>query len=323
MFSGILTYASPSEAYHMQLIEALQKLIHRLFFEDRSCNATSDRFYNNLCTMRKSLAKLLEDAVSMKSPQQPNKLLDVEFQVFSQWGEDGIIQYFLRHVDVPNNVFLEFGVENYQEANTRWLLEGHNWSGVILDGSESNINEIKGEAFYWKHDLKAVCSFVNAENINTVIRESGLSGEIGLLSVDIDGMDYWVWKAIDAISPAIVVVEYNSLFGPDRQVTVPYDASFSRQSAHYSWSYYGASLAALVSLGQDKGYAFVGSNSAGNNAFFVRQDLMKAPLQVLSATEGYVKRKFREARDQSGHLAFPSFEQEAELIRGLPLVEIN
>jgi hypothetical protein len=82
-------------------------------------------------------------------------------------------------------------------------------------------------------------------------------------------------------------------------------------------------LAALVSLGKHKGYAFVGSNSAGNNAFFVRQDLMKAPLRVLSAAEGYVKRKFREARDQGGKLTFPNFEQEAELISGLPLVEVS
>ncbi len=246
-----------------------------------------------------------------------------EFKIFSQWGEDGIIQYLLRHVDVPNTVFVEFGVENYQEANTRWLLEGHNWSGVILDGNESNIKQIRSEPLYWRHDLTAVCAFIDAENINSLISKNGLSGDIGLLSVDIDGMDYWVWKAIDVITPAIVIVEYNSLFGPDRQVTVPYNASFSRQSAHYSWSYYGASLAALVSLGKHKGYAFVGSNSAGNNAFFVRQDLIKAPLRSLSAAEGYVKRKFREARDQGGRLTFPKFEQEAELISGLPLVEVS
>ena len=248
---------------------------------------------------------------------------DVEFSVFSQWGEDGIIHYLLRHIEVLNKVFLEFGVENYQEANTRWLLEGHNWSGVILDGNEDNIKQIQSEPLYWRHNLTAACAFIDVENINSLIRGSGLSGDIGLLSIDIDGMDYWVWKAIEEISPAIVIVEYNSLFGPDRKVTVPYDASFSRQSAHYSWSYYGASLAALVSLGKSKEYAFVGSNSAGNNAFFVRQDLMKAPLRVLSAAEGYVKRKFREARDQSGKLIFPSFEQEAELISGLPLVEVS
>jgi len=245
-----------------------------------------------------------------------------EFQVYSQWGEDGIIQYLLRHVSIPNKLFVEFGVENYQEANTRWLVEGHNWSGLVLDGSPQHVEAIKCDAIYWKHQLKAVSAFVDADNINRLIGDNGISGDIGLLSVDIDGMDYWVWKAIDVISPAIVIVEYNSLFGPTQAVTVPYDPGFVRQKAHYSWSYYGASLAALVSLGKIKGYAFVGSNSAGNNAFFVRKDLLRAPLKELTAQEGYVQRAFREARDREGNLTFPSFKEEAALITGLPLVEV-
>jgi hypothetical protein len=245
-----------------------------------------------------------------------------EFQVYSQWGEDGIIQYLLRHVSIPNKLFVEFGVENYQEANTRWLVEGHNWSGLVLDGSRQHVEAIKSDAIYWKHQLKAVSAFVDAENINRLISENGISGDIGLLSVDIDGMDYWVWKAIDVVTPAIVIVEYNSLFGPTQSVTVPYDPGFVRQKAHYSWSYYGASLAALVGVGKAKGYSFVGSNSAGNNAFFVRKDLLHAPLKELTAQEGYVQRAFREARDLKGGLMFPTFEEEVVLIQGLPVVEV-
>ena len=245
-----------------------------------------------------------------------------EFQVYSQWGEDGIIQYLLRHLSVSSNVFVEFGVENYLEANTRWLVEGHNWSGLVIDGSQQHVDTIKSDAIYWKHRLKAVSAFVDAENINRLISGNGISGDVGLLSVDIDGMDYWVWKAIDVITPDIVVVEYNALFGPTRSVTVPYDPNFARQKAHYSWSYYGASLAALVGLGKTKGYAFVGSNSAGNNAFFVKSDLLGSPLGELTAQQGYVKRTFREARDRDGRLMFPTFEEEAALIEGLPLVEV-
>jgi hypothetical protein len=254
----------------------------------------------------------------LDNPQLQNN----EFQVYSQWGEDGIIQYLLRHVSVSKKVFVEFGVENYQEANTRWLVEGHNWSGLVLDGSPQHVEAIKSDAIYWKHQLKAVSAFVDADNINRLIRDNGISGDIGLLSVDIDGMDYWVWKAIDVISPAIVIVEYNSLFGPNQSVTVPYDPGFARQKAHFSWSYYGASLAALVGLGKTKGYSFVGSNSAGNNAFFVRKDLLRAPLKELTAEEGYVQRAFREARDRDGKLTFPSFQEEAALIADLPLVEV-
>jgi hypothetical protein len=245
-----------------------------------------------------------------------------EFQVYSQWGEDGIIQHLLRHLNVSSNVFVEFGVENYLEANTRWLVEGHNWSGLVIDGSQQHVDAIKADAIYWKHRLKAVRAFVDAENINRLISGNGISGDVGLLSVDIDGMDYWVWKAIDVVTPDIVVVEYNGLFGPTKSVTVPYDPNFVRQKAHYSWSYYGASLAALVGLGKTKGYAFVGSNSAGNNAFFVKSDLLRSPLRELTAQQGYVKRTFREARDRDGRLTFPTFEEEAALIEELPLVEV-
>lgn len=278
--------------------------------------------YTDTSSLRKSLGKLLEVAKAGRAAQEKHGFADVEFQVFSQWGEDGIIQYILRHVSVPNRTFVEFGVENYREANTRWLVEGHNWSGLVIDGSQQHVDAIKSDAIYWKHRLKAVSAFVDAENINRLISGNGICGDVGLLSVDIDGMDYWVWKAIDVITPNIVVVEYNALFGPTKSVTVPYDPSFVRQKAHYSWSYYGASLAALVGLGKTKGYAFVGSNSAGNNAFFVQSDLLGSPLRELTAQQGYVKRTFREARDRDGRLMFPTFEEEAALIEGLPLVEV-
>jgi hypothetical protein len=281
----------------------------------RSASASND------VPSRFLLGKILE---TLRQSQPARKRIsDAEFGIYSQWGEDGIIQYILDHINPSSHVFVEFGVENYREANTRWLVEGHNWSGLVIDGNQAYIDDIKADPIYWKHQLTAVCAFVTAENINDIIVENGVSGDIGLLSVDVDGMDYWIWKALDVVSPAITIVEYNSLFGPERKVTVPYNARFTRQTAHYSWSYYGASLAALVSLGRDKGYAFVGSNGAGNNAFFVREDLVKDPIRSLSATEGYVKRKFREARDRSGKLAFPNFEQEAELISGLPVVELS
>ena len=173
-------------------------------------------------------------------------LADREFRVFSQWGEDGIIQHLIRAVPVAQRVFVEFGVENYTEANTRFLLTNDNWSGLVIDGSEDHIRSVKKDAIYWRHNLKAVSAFVTRENINALLRENGLTGEIGLLSIDVDGNDYWVWEAIDAVQPAIVVIEYNARFGPERAVTVPYDAAFVRQKAHHSMIYYGASLAALV-----------------------------------------------------------------------------
>jgi hypothetical protein len=246
-----------------------------------------------------------------------------EFKVYSQWGEDGILQYLIRKVNVARPIFVEFGVENYTEANTRFLLLNNNWSGLIIDGSEENMRSVRSEPLYWRHNLKAVCSFVTRENINDLLRDNGLSGEIGLLSVDIDGNDYWVWERIDVVKPAIVVVEYNARFGPERAVTVPYDPKFVRQQAHHSCIYYGASLAALVGLGKRKGYAFVGSNSAANNAFFVRRDLLPPEMPELTSAAGWRQCMFREARDEEGRLAFLSPEQESQILQSLELIEVE
>jgi len=253
----------------------------------------------------------------------PPNLAAAEFQVFSQWGEDGIIQHLIRHVPIARPIFVEFGVENYTEANTRFLLVNNHWSGLIMDGSAKNIQSVKRDALYWRHNLKAVAAFVTRENINQLLAENGVSGEIGLLSIDVDGNDYWIWEAIDTVNPAIVIMEYNARFGPEQAVTVPYDPAFQRAKAHHSMIYYGASLAALVGLGRRKGYAFVGANRAGNNAFFVRRDLLAAPLAECSATAGYVPCQFRETRDASGRLLFLSPEQEAQVLRTLPLVNVE
>ena len=246
-----------------------------------------------------------------------------EFTVFSQWGEDGILQFLIRNTVVKNHIFVEFGVENYTEANTRFLLMNNNWSGLILDGSLDNINSVREEDLYWRYSLKAEQAFVTRENINELIKKNGISGEIGLLSIDIDGNDYWVWQAIDVVNPAIVVVEYNYRFGPSRAVTVPYRADFTRGKAHHSMIYYGASLKALCLLGERKGYSFVGCNSAGNNAFFVRKDLMNDKLRECSPEDGFVAGRFRESRDQKGLLTLLSHQDEELLLSSLALVDVG
>jgi hypothetical protein len=250
------------------------------------------------------------------------RLADYEFRVFSQWGEDGIIQYLIRNVAIPDKSFIEFGVESYREANMRFLLMHDNWRGLIIDGGKENIAAVQAEELYWRYNLTAVNSFITPSNINDLFTKYGFTGQIGLLSIDIDGMDYWVWKNISVVSPAIVVAEYNARFGSDRAVTLALDEKFTRGSAHYSMIYYGVSLAALVKLGNEKGYALVGCNSNGNNAFFVRRDLMPAGWKGLTSAEAFVPCQFREARTTKGELAFLSPIEEAELLTSLPLVEV-
>ena len=256
--------------------------------------------------------------------QSLENITDAEFRVFSQWGEDGIIQYLISRIPIPNRVFIEFGVENYRESNTRFLLVNNNWSGLVMDGDAKNIKQIRAMPLYWRHDLNAKCAFITAENINSLIHDAGIYGDIGLLSIDIDGNDYWVWKAIseETISPRIIIVEYNSVFGKECAVTIPYTEDFIRTKAHFSNLYFGASLNAFCLLAEGKGYKFVGSNSTGNNAFFVRSDVI-GNLPIRDCEDGYVERKLREGRDETGRLMFWAGTKRLEMIAHLPVVDLE
>ena len=248
----------------------------------------------------------------------PISFADVEFSVFSQFGDDGIIQWLVKRLALRNEVFVEFGVADYQEANTRFLLINNNWSGLVLDGSAENIESIRRDKISWRHDLRSACVFITAENINQAIAASGIHGAIGLLHIDLDGNDYWVWKSVSVVRPDLVILEYNSVFGVERAITVPYDPGFVRTRAHFSNLYQGASLLALCDLSAEKGYDFVGSNSAGNNAYFVRRDLQHG-LRVLSPEKGFVVSKFAESRNEKGDLSFVRGAERLHVIRSLPV----
>jgi hypothetical protein len=246
-----------------------------------------------------------------------------EFKAFSQSGEDGIIDFLTKNMHIAARKFVEFGVEDYQEANTRFLALTQNWSGLVMDANPEHVRTIRRDSIYWRCDLMAITAFVTRENVNTLLAANGISGEIGLLSIDIDGNDYWVWEAIDCIDPAIVVIEYNHRLGRDRAIAVPYDPHFDRAQAHSSRIYYGASLKALVRLGERKAYTFVGCNSFGVNAFFVRNDLMTKRLASPTVEEGYVAGRFREARDAAGRLAYLTAAEELAILRDLPFVDLG
>ena len=162
-----------------------------------------------------------------------NRLSEVEFKIFSQHREDGIIQYLIHHVPISHKTFIEFGVEDYRESNTRFLLMNDNWKGLIMDSQRKYISRIQSYDLYWQHDLKAVQAFITKDNINDLCREHGFIGEIGLLSIDIDGNDYWIWERIttDFLSPSIVILEYNSILGNRLAITIPYTENFVRRKA--------------------------------------------------------------------------------------------
>jgi hypothetical protein len=243
---------------------------------------------------------------------------DVEFSVFSQFGDDGIIQWLIHRLPGLSETFVEFGVGCYQEANTRFLLLNDNWRGLVMDSSSRNIAAIRRDQISWRHDLQSKCAFATAENIDQLLPDHGFKGDIGLLHIDIDGNDYWVWRGLTAVRPAIAIIEYNSVFGAERAITIPYDPKFSR-GGRTNNLYFGASLLALCDLAHSKGYDFVGSNSAGNNAYFVRSELNHG-LKPLTAAEGYVLSKFADFRDSKGRLTYLRREQRLASLKGLPVV---
>ena len=298
----------------MSLLSKVKKFTLRL----RQYLALRDDVQDLKILQGKILFNLLNKEETVKS------LHEVEFKVFSQFGDDGIIQYLINTIQIPDEqkIFVEFGVEDYSESNTRFLLMNNNWTGLIIDGSERNITKAKNSSYYWKHELTAVAAFIDRDNINDLISQNNISGQIALLSVDIDGNDYWVWERISVVDPIFVIAEYNSVFGGSLPVTIPYDQGFWRNEAHYSNLYWGCSLAALCKLAESKGYGFIGCNSAGNNAYFIRKDKI-GNFKILLSEEGYVRSKFRESRDPSGKLTYLHGEDRLKEIADMKLVDLS
>ena len=162
----------------------------------------------------------------------------------------------------------------------------------------TTLNQSKPSDLYWKYDLIAKAAFITKETINTLIAEEGIRGDVGLLSIDIDGMDYWVWEAMDVVSPRIVICEYNSLFGSKHSVVVPYDPKFTRQTAHFSWLLFGASLPALCELATKKAMYLLAVLRLRTDAFLIRRDCADS-VPALTAQSGFVLSQFRDARDQA------------------------
>jgi hypothetical protein len=246
-------------------------------------------------------------------------LADAEFSVFSQWGEDGILSWLVDAIDPAEKTFVELGVEDYRESNTRYLLMTRSWSGLIIDGSAENIAAARNDDIAYKFDLETVCAFINRDNIAGLISNGGFDGRIGILSVDIDGVDYWVVERIPNPA-AIVVVEYNQIFGAE-PVSVPYDPSFVRLDKHWSGMYWGASLSAFRHLLEGRGYSFIGTNRAGTNAFFVDSSLEHRIDARLKHRVEWPS-KMREARRQDGSLAFKRYDQMKDELTGLPVINV-
>lgn len=210
----------------------------------------------------------------------PYDLQAERFSFSSQNDEDGLVLALFKRIGMTNCRFVELGC-GMNGGNSGFLASEMGWHGLMVDARDDAIRKIVIR--FTGHNVTARHLALTRDNVNPLIEECGLTGEIDLLSIDIDGMDYWIWQAITACNPRMVAIEYNWLFGPEMAVTVPYTATFDLGAIGLR-SYHGASLAALVHLGRTKGYRLVATERV--NAFFLRQDV--APeIQEIDAKHGY------------------------------------
>jgi hypothetical protein len=213
---------------------------------------------------------------------------DVAFRSYSQNQEDGILLYLFALLGTTNRLAVEICAGDGIECNTANLVLSHGWGALLVDGDETRV--ARGREFYARRRETRVWpptfvhEWVTAENVDDLLRGHGYAGEVDLLSLDLDGVDWWIWRAISAIEPRVVVVEYQDIWGPERAVTVPYDPHFAAQFRDRAPDYAGGSLAAFVKLGREKGYRLVGSEPLGFNAFFVRDGVGDELLPEIDAT---------------------------------------
>lgn len=209
--------------------------------------------------------------------QNPLKLNKYEYQVMSQGGEDGIIQEIFKRIGVTNKYFVEFGTGDGIENNSASLIF-QNWTGLWIEGSHQFVDLMKNaySGLISDNRLRIKEAFITTDNILDLFKEANVPTEFDLLSIDIDGNDYWIWDKLKVYRPRVVVIEYNASLGPSIKWVMPYN------SKHY-WSgsvgnYFGASLKSLELLGEKLGYFLIGCNLTGVNAFFVRKDLVNEDL---------------------------------------------
>ncbi len=192
-----------------------------------------------------------------------------ELRAFSQNGEDGVLAEIFSKIGTTNQFFVEFGVQDGLECNTRLLMEVLGWSGVYFEPNIDSFSRLS-ERLQNRDDVLTLREFVTPDNVNALFAQAAVPAEFDLLSIDIDGQDYWVWDALEGFRPRVVVIEYNAALPVEPSVVEKKGAVQDRST---SFQFMGASLGAMLDLGRRKGYKLVHAELAGVNLFFVRDDL--------------------------------------------------
>jgi len=219
-----------------------------------------------------------------------------EVKLYSQNGEDGILLYLFSQIGTNSKYFIEIGAGG-NTSNTLNLALNFGWEGAFIDGDINQLNITKKQ--FDKSDpnqykFKYIDSFIYKNNINEILNANNVPKEIDLLSIDIDGNDYWIWESMQNIKPRAVIMEYNASLGYKESLVMKYNDSHGKYEKHPLGWYHGASLMALERLGSIKGYSLVCCDSLGVNAFFVRNDLLNEKIKPTDVQECYYSHKRRD-----------------------------
>jgi hypothetical protein len=268
----------------------------------------------------------INGVISKLDAQTPiSNLWDCEVRVYSQWGEDGILSYLTNALKIAKPKIIEFGVGNFAECNSRFLAEAYNASVYGIDGRKDLISNAKNMDVYWRGSIHLFQDWITPTSAPAHLEKAlTLMKGLDILSLDIDGNDFWVMNSLNLSNIKIIVCEYNPIFGGLESVCVPRDDYFDRTKAHYSWLYYGVSLRSWINLMEKSDHRFIGTNRAGNNAFFIKKEFFDA-LNLAEIDEEdlqqYVDWRIREGRDQNGSLLYENIDQQIHLLTHYPLID--
>ncbi len=250
-------------------------------------------------------------------------LWEAEYSVFSQWGEDGILDFLVSTLEIERPNYIDFGAGDVRFSNGRWLLESRGGAGVFVDARKDLKSTLYASGLPVSTDSRAIETYLTLDNASDVFKEaaSSFKGDVDVFSLDVDGQDYWILKSLEDLNAKIVLVEYQSYLGHELAITVPPSLNFDRTKSHFSWIYYGASLLAFCDLLELKGCRLVGTNHQRGNAFFVRKDLYESSslnelllptLQDLCSSQG------GESRSKSGAFMGLQGGRRAVLVEEMP-----
>ena len=263
-----------------------------------------------------------------KHYEKAKNINESELKIYSQNGEDGIIDFLLHKLGILRPNFIEIGVGEYVESNTRLLYDRFGQKGLIIDCIGNLENKVLSNVSAWKGDLKVLEKSVTSENIEKIINNN-CNFDVDLFSIDIDGIDYWVINKVKPNISKIFIAEYNAVFGDKFDISVPNIENFNRKKYHHSTLCYGMSLKALIRVMKKKGFYFIGTNNFKNNAFFVNNTFsMKKYFSNFQITDldnlsFHTNSLFKESRDKSGNLNFLSGDKRLEEIKECEIIDFS